>query len=70
MDGGRLSANEKNARKERRSKGKRDRQTDLIKEILEAEDLEEREIEREMDGEVDEELRFEEEEEEERKRRR
>ncbi|KAL7807004.1 hypothetical protein V8C44DRAFT_338103 [Trichoderma aethiopicum] len=69
MDGGRLSANEKNARKERRSKGKRDRQTDLIKEILEAEDLEEREIEREMDGEVEEELRFEEEEEE-RKRRR
>ncbi|PTB64652.1 thioredoxin-domain-containing protein [Trichoderma citrinoviride] len=67
MDGGRLSANEKNARKERRSKGKRDRQTDLIKEILEAEDLEEREIEREMDGEVEEELRFEEEEE--RKRR-
>ncbi|EGR46864.1 uncharacterized protein TRIREDRAFT_122900 [Trichoderma reesei QM6a] len=70
MDGGRLSANEKNARKERRSKGKRDRQTDLIKEILEAEDLEEREIEREMDGEVEEELRLEEEEEEKRKRRR
>ncbi|KAL6866714.1 hypothetical protein J3F83DRAFT_740908 [Trichoderma novae-zelandiae] len=62
MDGGRLSANEKNARKERRAKGKRDKQTDLIKEILEAEDLEEREIEREMDGEVEEELRFEEDE--------
>ncbi|KAL7925863.1 mitochondrial small ribosomal subunit Rsm22 domain-containing protein [Trichoderma austrokoningii] len=54
MDGGRLSANEKNARKERRTKGKRDRQTDLIKEILEAEDIEELEIEREMDAEVEE----------------
>ncbi|KAL7930449.1 thioredoxin domain-containing protein [Trichoderma chlorosporum] len=63
MDGGRMSANEKNARKERRTKGKRDRQTDLIKEILETEDLEEQEIEREMDVEVEEELRLEEEEE-------
>lgn len=63
MDGGRLSASEKNARKERRSKGKRDRQTDLIKEILEAEDIEEREIEREMDAEVEEEIKLEEQEE-------
>lgn len=62
MDGGRLSANEKNARKERRTKGKRDRQTDLIKEILEAEDIEELEIEREMDAEVEEELELENEE--------
>ncbi|KAL6901627.1 thioredoxin domain-containing protein [Trichoderma evansii] len=62
MDGGRLSANEKNARKERRTKGKRDRQTDLIKEILEAEDIEELEMEREMDAEVEEELKFENEE--------
>ncbi|KAJ4857280.1 mitochondrial small ribosomal subunit rsm22 domain-containing protein [Trichoderma breve] len=61
MDGGRLSANEKNARKERRTKGKRAKQTDLIKEILEMEDLEEQEIEREMDAEVEEELRLEEE---------
>lgn len=59
MDGGRLSANEKNARKERRAKGKRDRQTDLIKEILEAEDIEELEMEREMDAEVQEELEME-----------
>jgi ribosomal protein RSM22 (predicted rRNA methylase) len=62
MDGGRLAANEKNARKERRTKGKRDRQTDLIKEILEAEDLEEQEIEREMDAEVEEEIGLEKEE--------
>lgn len=62
MDGGRLSANEKNARKERRPKAKRDRQTDLIKEILEAEDLEEQEIEREMDVEVEEEMRLDKEE--------
>ncbi|KAL6697530.1 P-loop containing nucleoside triphosphate hydrolase protein [Trichoderma pleuroticola] len=61
MDGGRLSANEKNARKERRTKGKRAKQTDLIKEILEMEDLEEQEIEREMDAEVEEELRVDEE---------
>ncbi|KAK4074434.1 uncharacterized protein Triagg1_5030 [Trichoderma aggressivum f. europaeum] len=61
MDGGRLSANEKNARKERRTKGKRAKQTDLIKEILEMEDLEEQEIEREMDAEVEEELRVEDE---------
>ncbi|KAL7900765.1 mitochondrial small ribosomal subunit Rsm22 domain-containing protein [Trichoderma sp. TUCIM 5745] len=59
MDGGRLSANEKNARKERRTKGKRERQTDLIKEILEAEDIEELEMEREMDAEVQEELELE-----------
>ncbi|KAH6605209.1 hypothetical protein Trco_006916 [Trichoderma cornu-damae] len=60
MDGGRLWANEKNARKERRSGGRRDRQTDLIKEILEAEDIEEREMEREMDAEVEEEVGLEE----------
>ncbi|KAK3186163.1 37S ribosomal protein S22 [Lecanicillium sp. MT-2017a] len=55
MDGGRMSANEKNAPRERRA-SKADRRKDLVKELLEEEEAEDREIDREIDVEVEAEL--------------
>lgn len=61
MDGGRLAANEKQAPKERRLKGKAAKQRDLMKELFEAEEREEaaidRELEEEAEAEVEEEER-------------
>lgn len=53
MEEDRLSAYERDAPQARRSKSKRDKKTDLIKELLEAEVIEEREIEREIDMEAE-----------------
>ena len=57
MGPGGISANEKNAPRERRGKNKMDKKSRLIKEILEAEEEEERIIAKQMDEEVEAELR-------------
>ncbi|KAG5782368.1 hypothetical protein H9Q73_003976 [Fusarium xylarioides] len=56
MGPGGISANEKNAPRERRGKNKMDKKSRLIKEILEAEEEEERIIAKQMDEEVEAEL--------------
>ncbi|PNY29089.1 Rsm22-cox11 tandem protein 1, mitochondrial [Tolypocladium capitatum] len=56
MDGGRLSANEKHAPMDRRTKSKDAKKRDLIKELFAAEEREEAMIEREMDEEEEAEL--------------
>lgn len=58
MDGGRMSANEKHAPKDRRTKSKDSKKRDLMKELFAVEEREEEMIEREMDEE--EEAEFEE----------
>ncbi|KAG5926793.1 hypothetical protein E4U53_002993 [Claviceps sorghi] len=52
MDGGRLSASEKNALRERRPKSKAARQRDLMQELLDAEAREEAQLEVELDREA------------------
>ncbi|KAF5021731.1 hypothetical protein F66182_6232 [Fusarium sp. NRRL 66182] len=56
MGPGGISANEKNAPRERRAKNKQDKKGRLLQEILEAEQEEEKMIAREMDEEVEAEL--------------
>ncbi|KAM5363699.1 hypothetical protein ACJZ2D_011897 [Fusarium nematophilum] len=53
MGPGGISASEKNAPRERRGKNKLDKKSRLLKEILEAEEEEEKMIERQMDEEVE-----------------
>ncbi|KAG6002223.1 hypothetical protein E4U21_003314 [Claviceps maximensis] len=56
MDGGRMSANEKNAPRERRPKSKAAKQRDLMKELFDAEAKEEAALELELDEEAEQEL--------------
>ncbi|KAM0344343.1 hypothetical protein ACHAPU_007702 [Fusarium lateritium] len=56
MGPGGISANEKNAPRERRGKNKMDKKSRLIQEIMEAEDEEEKMIAKQLDEEVDAEL--------------
>ncbi|OAA47094.1 37S ribosomal protein Rsm22 [Metarhizium rileyi] len=56
MESGRLSANEKNATKDRRPKSKAAKQRDLMKEIFDAEAREEAALDKEMDEEAEAEL--------------
>lgn len=56
MDGGRLSANEKNALRERRPKSKATKQRDLMQELFDAEAREEAALDKELDEEAEAEL--------------
>lgn len=56
MDGGRLSANEKNALRERRPKSKATKQRDLMQEVFDAEAREEEALDKELDEEAEAEL--------------
>ncbi|KAK2589622.1 37S ribosomal protein S22 [Conoideocrella luteorostrata] len=60
MDGGRLSANEKNALKDRRPKSKATKQRDLMKELFDAEAKVEAALDKELDEEAEAELEEEE----------